>query len=207
MNRVQRNQDIRIKILTITLLALACVNSHAEVAKPQVNKAQMEALHEGEIIVRSSMTTLNEKTQSLDYQLSAMHPKSCIKAFRKLGMYESYSEFIGFVKKSEFNPKKNQLYLLFDHQLLPFPISLAFKIPRIKNDGDYPFVFERGMLPGLSGVVYITSQNSSSGSKCLIQMAAKWQGKHTGVGALIFELFSKTLSKMGAEKLIRMSRI
>lgn len=141
--------------------------------------------------------------QSLSLTAGGPHPKSCQKAFRKLSRYESYKEFLSFVKKSEYNDDNQYVSFLFSSSFLPFDMSLEFKIPRIKRPGNYPFIFEKGFLKGLKGNIYVEEVKK----QCVIFVTADWKGKKTTIPNLAFELFVDTLAHIAIKNLFRISSL
>lgn len=154
-----------------------------------------------ELISLSNINT-EGKEQSFSYYIGGLHKKECRIALRKMSLYEEYSKFIDFIKKSKYEEKTQNIYLLFDHTLLPFPISVAFKIERIKKPGKYQFFFDKGFMKGLKGIISVT--NSFHGL-CLMEIKAEWRGADTGINDTIFEIFMNTLGKMGTSKVFRIS--
>lgn len=163
-----------------------------------------EKIFEGSVFSESNVksSTITEKSiQELDFNIAGLHPKSCDYALKKLSLYESYSKFLDFVKSSKFDEQKNEINFLLAHPLLPYDMRLIFTLPRITKTGIYPFTFEHGILKDLKGNIHVIKHNN----RCLFYTQADWRGPHTGFPNLIFEIFSQTLSKLGMEKLFRVS--
>jgi len=120
---------------------------------------------------------------------------------RKISFYENYSEYMEFIKKSEYSDEKESVYFVMDHALLPFAMNLTFKIPRIKKPGVYPFTFEHGFLKDLKGNIIV----KDIGKYCLLGLKTDWQGPETKIPNIAFSLFIQTVGKLGLEHLIRVS--
>ena len=167
-----------------------------------LNKGQWKDLKKGKIVVSAKIQTKNNQ-QKLDYYAAGLHPFSCSKALRKISKYESYKDFISFITKSRYNEKTQKIYLLFNHVLMPSPLSLHFVIPRITAPGYYPFHFPKGLLKGLQG----RAQVSPYGQRCFMEVASNWKGRPTGINDTVFEVFSITLGKLGIRKVFRISSL
>ena len=167
-----------------------------------LNKGQWQDLKKGKIIVSSKIQTKNGQ-QKLDYYASGLHPLSCSKALRKISQYESYKDFISFITKSRYNEKAQKIYLMFNHILMPSPLSLHFVIPRITAPGYYPFHFPKGLLKGLRGKIQV----SPHGRHCFMEVASNWKGRPTGINDTVFKIFSITLAKLGIQKIFRISSL
>ena len=89
-----------------------------------------------------------------------------------------------------------------EHFLLPFPMNLTFKIPRIYKEGHYPFTFDHGFLKDLKGTIGV----KNIGKFCLLTLKTDWRGPETNIPNLAFAAFIQTVGKMGLEHLIRVSR-
>lgn len=154
--------------------------------------------------VSSKKITENGKEkeiQELHFTIAGLHQKSCEYALKKLSLYENYSEFLDFVKKSEYDLFTSEIDFLISHTLLPYDMRLVFKLPRITAPGVYPFSFNRGILINLTGNIYVINHKN----RCLFFTKADWEGKHTGFPNLVFEFFSQTLAKLSMERLFRIS--
>lgn len=165
------------------------------------SKAQIEDLLKGEVISTSNVTSPTEHKQKLDFFVTGIHPRNCTRVMRKLSLYENYSNYIDFIKESKYDENKQEVYFVMDHALLPFPMSLTFKIARITGPGIYPFTFESGFLKGLQGKIHV--QNIQK--YCLLSLKTDWEGPRTKIPNLVFEMFTQTAGKMGLEHLIRIS--
>lgn len=159
-----------------------------------------EKIFEGEIFSESKVKSAKNE-QELHFTIAGLHQKSCEYALKKLALYENYSQFLDFVKTSQYDEKTNEINFLLSHTLLPYDMRLIFKLPRIEKTGVYPFSFEQGILKNLKGNIYaIKYQN-----RCLFYSRADWSGPHTGFPNVIFEFFSQSLAKLSMERLFRIS--
>lgn len=157
-----------------------------------------------EVYVKSvvSDSEINKiKNQKLFFYIAGLHPKNCRFALRKLSHYESYSKHLGFIKESGYHEKTSRVNFLLSSILLPYDMTLNFKIPRIKSPGAYPFIFDQGFLKDLKGhIVAINYKN-----RCLFYTNASWQGPHSGIPNSVFEFFSRALAQLSMENLFRIS--
>ncbi|MCY4643126.1 MAG: hypothetical protein OXB88_00755 [Bacteriovoracales bacterium] len=167
-----------------------------------LNTAQWKGLYRGELIIKSLMKT-EGKFQRLSYYAAGLHPRTCPKALQKISEYESYRDFISFIKRSRYHKKTQDFELLFDHTLLPFPMVLKFRIPRIKAPGIYPFSFPMGLLKGLKGKIQVSRRQG----RCFMELKARWKGPSTKINDTVFEVFSITLGRIGIRKVFRVSSI
>ena len=115
------------------------------------SEGQIEDLLKGNVISVGKVETPSEKQQQMLLFVSGIHPRNCTRAMRKLSLYENYHSYMDFVKESKYNEKTQKFTFTIDHTLLPFPMVVGFKIPRITKAGHYPFVFEDGFLKNLKG--------------------------------------------------------
>jgi len=152
----------------------------------------------GDIIVDTEVETI-DKEQKFAMKAIGLHPKSCARVLRKLSRYEEFSNWIPYIKKSKYNEANKLITIHADHFLLPFPMLVHIIIDRTNKEGDYPFVFPTGIFLNLKGTVSIREFNN----RCLFFSESKWRGKHTGINDLVIEIFATTLSKIGAEMLVR----
>lgn len=163
--------------------------------------SELEKLNDNQAITRATVVSKDQK-QTLDFYSAGQHPSKCRYAMRKLSQYENYSEYVDFITQSSYDDRAQKIRLKFDSSLLPYSFILRFKIPRIKDQGSYPFTFEEGFLKGLLGEIIL--RDTASG--CFMEVVSEWHGPHTKINNLVFEIFLKTLGKLGMEKLIRISR-
>jgi hypothetical protein len=141
------------------------------------------------------------KKQSLDFEVTGLHPKECRTALRKLSRYENFSQYISFVTVSRYNPVGKQVFFLLEAAILPIKMGLSLKLPRINKVGRYPYIFDRGFLKGLTGNINVSEYRK----RCFFHVTAKWEGPHSGFPDMVFELFSSTLADIGMSKLFRIS--
>ena len=171
-------------------------------------KKLKEKILAGEIFSESKVKSLvlvennkMQETQELRFSIAGLHQKSCDYALKKLALYENYSSFLDFVKKSEYDEKTSEINFLLSHPLLPYDMQMKFKLPRITKVGVYPFLFEEGILKNLKGNIYVIDHNKH----CLFYSTAAWDGPSTGFSNIVFEFFSQTLAKLTMERLFRLS--
>lgn len=165
------------------------------------SEGQTEDLLKGEVISVGNVTSPTDKEQQMMLFVSGVHPRNCTRAMRKLSLYENYSGYMDFIKKSSYDEKKQQVNFVMDHALLPFPMSLTFKIPRITKEGHYPFTFDHGFLKDLKGTIGV----KEVGKYCLLTLKTDWRGPETKIPNVAFEAFIQTVGKLGLEHLIRVS--
>jgi hypothetical protein len=165
------------------------------------SEGQVEDLLKGEVFSFSKVSSPREKIQQMILFISGIHPRNCTRAMRKLSLYEHYSQYMDFVKQSRYDDLTQKITMTVDHTLLPFPMVLTFKIPRITKEGHYPFTFDHGFLKDLKGTVIV----KEIGKFCLLGLKADWEGPETQIPNLPFEVFMQTVGKLGLEHLIRVS--
>lgn len=161
-------------------------------------------LKDGHVLAYSTVKTdksMGPPAQSLDYKIYGLHPKNCDFSLKKISRYESYSQFIDFVKKSDYDEKSQTIFFEFSSLLLPYDMLLSFKLPRIEKPGLYQFSFDKGFLRGLIGSVHVEEKFG----RCLFSGTAKWNGPDSQIPDSIFELFSKNLGKAAMERIFRFS--
>jgi hypothetical protein len=165
------------------------------------SKGQFEELFNGEVISEAKVTTPAAKEQTLMLFVSGLHPRSCQRAMRKLSLYENYDKYIDFIKDSKYDETTQKFSFKIEHLLLPYPMYVSFKIPRITQEGHYAFLFEHGILKGLVGKIGVKEFNRH----CLLSLKSDWRGPDTRIPDFVFSTFLQTVSKMGLEHLIRVS--
>lgn len=165
------------------------------------SEGQSEDLLNGEVISIGKVTSPAEKEQQMMLFVSGMHARNCQRVMRKLSLYENYSSYMEFIKKSSYDEKKQEVTFIMDHALLPFPMVLTFKIPRITKAGKYPFTFDHGFLKNLKGTIAV----ADIGKFCLLTLKTDWRGTDSRIPNLAFEMFIQTVGKIGLEHLIRVS--
>jgi hypothetical protein len=166
------------------------------------SEGETEDLLKGDVISVGKVSSPTKETQQMMLLLSGVHPRNCNMAMRKLSLYENYSSYMDFIKSSRYDEKKEQVNFVIDHMLLPFPMVLTFKIPRITKAGKYPFTFDHGFLKDLQGTIGV----AEIGKFCLLTLKTDWQGPETRIPNFAFEAFIQTVGKLGLEHLIRVSR-
>ena len=194
----------------LTLLILfsftCCISAHAgalSLKQSPLNKKTKKKILKGNIFVQSIVNTRRKNgIQKLKYKIAGLHPKSCRFALRKLSRYQDYNHFIDFIKLSHYDDKRQKITLFLAHKLMPFDMSLKFKIPRITKVGVYPFSFDAGILKGLSGTINIFNEKNN---RCFFLTRASWSGPNSGINDTVFELSSSTLGRIAMEKLFRVS--
>lgn len=187
----------RVKINSAQLVRLETLLSN----QISLTESQKKIFASGDILSQADVESPSEKEQKLALFVAGVHPRNCVRAMRKISLYENYSSFIDFIKKSEYNNSTQQLTFTIDHTLLPYAMIMSFKLPRINGVGTYPFVFEHGFLKDLKGEIGVQNLDKF----CVLTLKANWQGKDSGLPNLALEMFAQTLSKMGLEHLIRLS--
>ncbi len=166
-----------------------------------VSSGQLEDMLKGDVISEGDVVSPSEKEQKMMLFVSGVHPRNCTRAMRKLSLYENYNQYMDFVKESSYDDKTERIRLVINHTLLPFPMVVGFKIPRIKKEGHYPFLFENGFLKDLKGTVIV----KEVGKFCLLGLKTDWRGPESKIPNVIFETFVQTVGKLGLEHLIRVS--
>lgn len=169
--------------------------------KWDLSKTYRKYLNQYKVIVKSNVSN-NEKSQTMKFKVAAMHKRSCAPVLDKLSRYEDYSQYMDFVTKSKYLEKKQKVYFLLESPILPFKMSLSFKIPRIKKPGKYPFEFQHGIFKGLTGTIEVHQVLD----ECLFFTHANWIGKKTSIPNVIIEMFSETLTRKSFEKLFRITK-
>jgi hypothetical protein len=175
----------------------------SEKLKPFYTPAEgiIEDLLKGEVISLGKVDSPAPKQQQMFLFISGIHPRNCTRAMRKLSLYENYHQYMDLIKVSTYNDETQKISFTVDHLLLPFPMIVAFKIPRITKPGYYPFTFEDGFLKDLKGTVIV----QEIGKACLLGLKADWVGPETKIPNMIFGTFIQTAGKIGLEHLIRVS--
>jgi hypothetical protein len=167
-----------------------------------VSSGHVEAMRQGEVVSVGTVDNPSDTTQRLMMFVAGIHPRNCTLAMRKLSLYENYHNYMDFIKTSTYDDKTQKFSFTIDHALLPFPMIVGFKIPRIRKEGHYPFVFEDGFLKNLKGTVIV----KEVGKYCLLGLKTDWQGPVTKIPSIVFGTFAQTVGKLGLEHLIRVSR-
>ncbi len=162
-----------------------------------------QTIQSGEVVSWSQVENDAETRQKMIIQVAGLHPRSCQKSLRKISRYEDYKLHMSFIKESSYDEKKQIVRFLLEHIVLPYPMILSFKIPRITATGETQLQFDDGIFAGLKGKIRV----ASVGNRCLYFMRADWHGKSTGLSPIIVETFAQTLTKIGLEHLIRISSL
>lgn len=160
-------------------------------------------LQNSEVISESTALQVNEAQQSLKIKVIALHPRTCQRGLKKISLYENYKTHMSFLKESTYDEKTQMVFFTIDHSLLPYPMVLNFKLPRIKSESVTPFVFTHGLFKNLTGEIHV--QNISN--RCAYFMEASWLGESTKLNASIVEAFAQTLTKIGLEHLMRVANL
>lgn len=169
-----------------------------------ISQSSIKNVEEGDVLAFSEVNDHENKTkQSMAFYIAGLHPKNCSHALKKLSHYENYKNLIEFVKLSTYNEEKKEVFFYIDSKLLPTAMTLSFKIPRITEPGVYDFKFDSGIFNGLNGKIIAYEYKN----KCLLYTDAYWIGKHTSFPNLVVEVFAQTLSRLGMEKMIRVTKL
>lgn len=165
------------------------------------SEGQLEDLLKGEVVSTGKVHSPTPKEQQMFLFVAGIHPRNCTRAMRKLSLYENYHNYMDFIKSSSYNEKTQKFTFTVDHALLPFPMIVGFKIPRITSEGHYPFTFEDGFLKDLKGTVIV----QEVGKFCLLGLKTDWRGPESRIPNVVFSTFVQTVGKLGLEHLIRVS--
>lgn len=163
-----------------------------------------KSLTEGPFVLSeiSSYQKNQNEFQKLNFLIAGLHKKKCSFALVKLSQYERYSEFIDFIKVSQYDDKTQKIFLKLSHTLLPFNMILNFRLSRIVEKGITQFRFDSGFLKNLTGQIHVNEHRGL----CLFVTKADWQGPDTGIPDSVFSFFSRALGKLAMEKLFRISQ-
>lgn len=175
-----------------------------------LSRTQKRYLLEHKVLADAEVKTFDSKMdrakklkrQSFNLKALALHTKNCTKALRKLSMLEEYKNWIGFIKRSDYNEINKLFTLSADHPLLPYPMRIHIIVNRPTKEGLYNFTFPTGLFRGLKGFFEIKEFNN----KCLFYASSNWEGRKTKLPDFVIELFSETLSKIGGELLMRKTK-
>lgn len=168
----------------------------------QLSDGQKEDLVQGHVVSYGKVDSPTEKEQRMTLFVSGIHGRNCKRVMRKLSLYENYNNYMDFIKTSEYDEQNQKFSFSIDHALLPFPMIVKFKIPRITDEGQYPFIFEDGFLKDLKGTIIV----QNIGKYCLLGLKSDWKGPKTKMPDFIFGTFVQTIGKLGLEHLIRVSQ-
>lgn len=162
-----------------------------------LTQSAKKRLAQEEILSQANITSLSSNTQKMKTSLSGLLALKCEKSLRVLGRYEAYSNYISYVKTSTY--EKGKLFFKLDHFLLPFPVTVDLKMPRIDKVGDYRVQFSTGFLKGLMAKFHIEQTEAG----CYFETTSEWSGPNLPIPSPIFSLFVQTASRMAMEKLFR----
>ncbi len=165
--------------------------------KWKMTKRSIQYMKKGEVLANSTVESTGKK-QSFSMKVAAIHKKKCSKVLRKLSLFESYKDWISFIKKSDYNPNRKLLTINANHTLLPFPMIVHVIVDRPTKKGVYPFIFPTGLFRGLKGEFIIDQKEN----KCLFFAKSHWQGQKK-LPDFAIELFSDALTKLAGEALFR----
>ena len=167
----------------------------------KISPGHMDDLLKGNVVSVGQVESPTENEQELMEFVAGVHPRNCTRTMRKLSLYENYSQYIDFIKESKYDENNQKIHFTIDHMLLPFPMVLTFKIPRITKESQTTFTFDHGFLKGLKGVIIV----KEIGKFCLLGMKTDWRGPESKIPNTIFGTFVQTAGKLGLEHLIRVS--
>ena len=153
-------------------------------------------------VYKKSVVDSKDKIQSLNYVIAGLHPNKCRKALKKLSRYEKFHEYLDLVKVSGYSEKSKEVYLYVDSALMPFPMSLKFKLDRIKKVGHYHFYFDQGFLKGLKGNIFISEHKN----RCMFYSTTYWKGPKSKIPDTIFEVFTETVGELAMKALFKSTR-
>ena len=194
-------------LVKIALLFSSFTLANEEIKKSiephwKLTDTQLLYLKEGKILTSALVESIkknNNDFQSFLFKTAALNNKNCERVLDLLSHYENFKFHLDFIKQSNYNDLTNYVSFLIDSPLLPFPMTLSFKIPRIKKPGQYLFEFENGFLKGLKGIIHVHSVSN----QCLIYAESNWTGEDTKIPNFVMEIFSETLTRIAFEKLFR----
>lgn len=155
----------------------------------------------------SSGITNKKEWQDFKLKVAGLHSRNCKLALRKISRYENYNFYLDFVKKAEYNEKKQMVKFYLSSYILPFDMILNFQIPRINKPGIYSFTFKNGFLKGLTGKIHASNfvHPKSNKKQCFLYLNSHWSGPKTRIPDIIFEVFTSTIVRIGMIKLFKIS--
>jgi len=191
------------RLLFISILLYSTPRCHAFIKHSDINEKILNLIKDNKPYATSDVDSY-EKNE-IDYQTlklsgAAYHQQSCVNVFKVLGNYENYYQMISFIKKSIYREKTQRVFFLLSHFLLPFDMIMDFIIPRIKKEGQYEFIFDRGFLKNLKGEINVEDLNDNK-YRCFISLEINWDGKESPFPDFIFQYFSKVLLKKSISNL------
>ena len=191
-------------LLKITLLTLLFIfwDAKADMVLPlPYSDSVKQKIVEGSIFSESKVEDIRPKKQQMSFSIAGLHRRSCQMILPRLSQYEGYVGKISFIEKSRY--RRGRVHFLLSAPILPFKIVLDFRLPRINKVGVYSFYFDHGFLKGLVGNIKIDSIKE----RCLLYIAANWQGKHSGIHSSLLEFFSQALAQKAMESLFRITKV
>lgn len=162
----------------------------------------LREMHAGEPLIDTKVSS-SDTNQKFEMKAMALHNKKCQIPLKKLSRLENYSQLISFIKSSEYDEASKLWTVRADHKLLPFPMIVHIIVERPTKEGVYKFVFPSGMFTGLRGTFHIKNIDN----RCLFFAESFWSGPKTKIPNLVIEIFSKTLSRMAADILMRKTQV
>ncbi len=195
-------------LLIMTFVFLVVKSSFAEVLPltlPEAvkNPSIQKSIYEEPFVSATVSDAIfqGKKGQAMDFWAAGLHPKSCRIALRKLSRYEDYKDYLSFLELSAYDDANQLIYFRISTPIFPIKLGLRFQIPRITTPGVYPFQFKEGFLKDLKGNIHV----SEIDQRCFFYIKSDWRGVHSGFANTLLEFFSKTIIKLGAEKLFRVT--
>lgn len=207
-NPLKDNKNMKLLIKFLFLSILFINNLHAdEISKFfrnhwKLSENAIKAIKNKEILSDAEVETKGDK-QIFTMKGAALHNKKCNVVLRKLSRLEEYENWIEFIKSSQYSEKNNLFTIRADHALLPYPMIVHIFVARPTKPGEYPFTFPTGLFTGLTGNFIIKEVQG----RCGIFVHSYWKGNKTRIPAMVIELFSETLARIGGEVLMRKSQI
>ena len=191
------------RLIVISILLQSAPWCHGFIKQTEIKKGILEKMLANEPFTDSDVDSFEKNKvefQSLKLRGAAFHNKSCKSVFSILGKYENYKNMISFIRESYYNEKNQRVFFLLSHFLLPFDMVMDFKIPRIKKEGNYTFVFDQGFLKNLIGEILV-SEIKKDKFQCYVSVDINWSGPDSPFPDFIFQYFSKVLLGKSIKKL------
>ncbi len=205
------SKDITIAFSKFEQMAESQPEQVSELSKLHKNSKLIQSLEKNKSFSTATVSSqkINQETlpsrQSLKSSLVGVHPSSCKIALKKLSRYETYKDFLPFVKESSYQEDTSQVSLKVKSKLLPIIVPLTFNLPRIEKAGSYPFTIQGGLFDGLKGTIYI--QDLVESNRCFFTTLSHWEGVHTGFPNIVIQKATTILSKSSMQKLFSVSAI
>ena len=165
-------------------------------------ESTIKRIQKGEVYAKALLQDTTPGKKKFTFAVAGWHRRDCATALPRLTMYERYHQYLPFVAQSTYQDASQTLDLLFKIWIIPFSLRLHFQLPRMAQEGSYPFTFKEGFLPNLRGQVRVQDVEK----RCLVLITADWQGADPGINATLFEIFAQTAAAMGVEKMLRVTR-